>query len=191
MKKAFILFSSALFMVALAAAPGCSGGGDDDDDDDDDGTLASGTYGVTGTTVDDGCGFYGPDSYYDGVTEADVVATATTVDVTGFPDDLSFDVTGSTLTDNQFGGVSALVFSDNTSADYPLASGNEYACVAEFEIAYGGTITGASAFTLTDAYSLTVTSGAGCSLAVVNSAFTTPFTTAPPCSSVDEVDLSI
>ena len=190
MKKAFILFSSALFMVALAAAPGCSGGGDDDDDDDDDGTLASGTYGVTGTTVDDGCGFYGPDSYYDGVTEADVVATATTVDVTGFTDDLSFDVSGSTLTDNQFGGISAIVFSDNTSADYPgLLSNMEYNCVLEYEIAYGGTITGASAFTLTDAYSLTVTSGAQCTLAIVNSAFT-GITTVPPCSSVDEVDLS-
>lgn len=191
MKKSLILLSSALFMVALAAAPGCSGGGDDDDDDDDDGgSLASGSYAVSGASLTNTCAAGGT-SYYAGVTEADVTATAADITISGFPDDLGYDIAGTNLVDNLFGTPTTidLDYSDNTSADYALDSGNEYNCKATVDIEYAGTITGSNAFSLEDSFAV-ASSGAGCTVAIVSSAFTNPLL-AVPCSSSDTVDLAL
>ena len=194
MKKALILLSSAIFMVALASAPGCSGGDDDDagDDDDDAASLHTGTYAVSGATLTNTCSA-GTASYYANVAEADVTVTGLAIDITGFPDDLGYDIAGTDLVDNLFGtpDTSVLDFSDNTSVDYPLTSNNEYACKIDFFVEYAGTITGADAFSLVDTLAVTLNSGAGCTLAVVNSAFTAPGLSAFPCSSNDEVDLAL
>ena len=192
MKKALILLSSALFMVAIAAAPGCSGGDDDDDAaDDDDGALASGSYAVSNAALTNTCAAGGT-SYYAGVTEADVTATATDIAITGFPDDIGYDISGTNLVDNLFGTPTTtdLDYSDNTSADYPLSpSTNEYNCKATFTVEYAGTITGSNAFSLEDSVAI-ASSGAGCSVAVVSSAFSAPLL-AVPCSSSDTVDLAL
>lgn len=193
MKKALILLSSAIFMVALASAPGCSGGGDDDDDDDDDGaSLHTGTYAVSGATITSTCSA-GATSYYADVTEADVTVTGLAIAITGFPDDIGYDIAGSDLVDNLFGtpDTSVLDFTDNTSADYPLTSNNEYACKVDFFVEYAGSITGVDSFTLVDTLAVTVNSGAACTLAVVNSAFSAPGLAAFPCNSDDSVDLAI
>lgn len=186
MNRALIFLSSATFMVAVAAAPGCTG-----DDDDDDGLgLSDGTYAVSNADVTDGCGF-GTDSYYAGETQVIVTVEGSTVGVYGFPDDLEYLVSGTMMTDTQLSGVTVFDFTDDTSADYPLQAGDgEYDCVVDFEEAYGGTITGGGSFTLTDTISLTVTSGGGCTPAVVSSAFVATIVTALPCTTVDEVDLA-
>ena len=194
MKKALILLTSALAMMAIAAAPGCSGGGDDDDDDDDDGSsLSTGTYAVSGAGLTNTC-TAGTTSYYDGVTEADVTVTGLAITITGFPDELGYDIVGTNLVDNLFGTPQTipLDYTDNTSADYPLDSGNEYACKLDYTVEYAGTITGADAFTLEDSITVVVTSGNQCTPAVVSSAFNpaSPIL-AVPCSSVDSVDLAL
>lgn len=191
MKKALILLTSAVAMMAIAAAPGCSGGGDDDDDDDDGSSLHTGTYAVSGASLSNTC-TAGTTSYYDGVTEADVTVTGLAITIVGFPDELGYDIVGTNLVDNLFDTpvTIPLDYTDNTSADYPLTSGNEYPCKADYSIEYAGTITGGDAFTLEDTVNLVVTSGAGCSPAVVSSAFGSPIL-AVPCTSVDSVDLAL
>lgn len=187
MNRALILLSTAVFLAAIATAPGCSGG----DDDDDGGGLSDGTYAVSNANVTDGCGF-GIQSYYAGETEVLVTVEGSTVGVYGFPNDLEFDVSGGTLTDTQFSGITTLDFTDDASADYPLPPGGaEYDCKVDFEEVYGGTIVGDDAFTLTDTLTLTATTGGGCTSAVVSSAFAPVTITALPCTTVDEVDLAL
>lgn len=187
MNRALILLSSAIFMVAVAAAPGCTG-----DDDDDNGTgLSDGTYAVSNADVTDGCGF-GTDSYYAGETQVIVTVEGSTVGVYGFPDDLEYEVSGDTLTDTEFSGITTLDFTDDASVDYPLPpGGDEYDCKVDFEQVYGGMIVGGDAFTLTDTLTLTATTGGGCTAAVVSSAFAPATITALPCTTVDEVDLAL
>lgn len=185
MKKSLILITSALFMLALAAAPGCSGGkdkGDDDDDDDDGGTLASGTYSVGTPVVVDGCAdFYGPDSYYGGVSEVDVTVSGVSLDIVGFPDDLTYDITGNSLQDNVFSGSASFDFSTDVGLN------SSYDCVINLTADYHGTITGTNAFTLIDQYDFNGT-GTQCAVAA-SSGF--GITVALPCTTTDTVALSL
>jgi hypothetical protein len=199
MKKALILLTSALAMLALAAAPGCSGGGDDDDDDDDDGGsgLASGTYAATGASLADECfGGAATDSYYAGVSEADVTVTGVAVEIEGFADTLGYDISGTSLVDNTFGTPDTFVIDFTDPATLESATGandgNTYACMADYFVEYAGSITGGNEFTLEDttAVSASATTGAGCTIAIVSSAFSAPLA-AFPCETIDSVDLAL
>jgi hypothetical protein len=194
MKKALILLTSAIALMAIAAAPGCSGGGDDDDDDDDGGSLHSGTYAVSNVGIQfDVCGDGTGASYYEGVAEADVTVAATSILVSGFPDDLGYDIVGNDLVDNTFGtpATSVIDFTDPGTLETATGAndGNTYNCVVDFTTEFAGTITGTDAFTLADTISLTQNSGA-CTVAIVSSAFVEALA-AFPCSVVDGADFAL
>ena len=184
--KKVLLPLTALFAMAIAAAPGCSGGGDDDDDDDDDGALASGEYAVSNADVADTCGgtFYGDgSSYYGGVDSVDVTVVGASVEISGFPNDLVYDISGTDLIDTE-AAPQAIDFRDPET----LESGNTYDCTLIFSFSYLGEITGTNEFTLVDTYMVSSSSGSECAIAA-DSGFGVANTL--PCQVEDSVDLAL
>jgi hypothetical protein len=172
MKKALILLTSAVALLALAIAPGCSGGGDDDDDG---GTgLDNGTYAVGGLEINPNtCG--GTGNFYDQFSTADVIATAVSFDI-DFEGvfQTTYEITGTSLYDPASPGNTEIDFNDPAVALTANGFASTYDCVLDAGENYEGSITGNNEFVLTDRYTYDITSGTECPIVATSAGVPLP-----------------